>query len=239
MVKKQKDDVPDVRSVANRDIIQRLNFLYQASVYLQSIPSVPSTENSSTTLESTSPIMLGSSHASISQKPGKKKKRSPKKRTTNDLARSYIGTMKVVGQKTVVKIDPAVKRTLCRGCNTTLIPGSTAIIRVKKSTSHWHMMIYTCLHCKATRRIPAPPTQSTTQSQPIPPKVREAKLTDAPMDSDNTNSSSSTRKLVPAKRWKLRRPLPLALRPDAGHAVFCGNNKILEESERGSGVYIT
>ena len=34
MAKKSKDEVPNPNSVSNRDILQRLNFLYQASVLL-------------------------------------------------------------------------------------------------------------------------------------------------------------------------------------------------------------
>src|SRR6266581_3589612 len=37
MGKKNKSEVPNPNNVVNRDILQRLNFLYQASVYLESI----------------------------------------------------------------------------------------------------------------------------------------------------------------------------------------------------------
>ncbi|KAK0222063.1 RNAse P Rpr2/Rpp21/SNM1 subunit domain-containing protein, partial [Armillaria fumosa] len=119
-----KDETPNVNSVPNKDIIQRLKFLYQASVYLNGVTS-----------------------------------QSPRRRrvTTSDLSRSYVSSMKVVGQKTVVKMDPSVKRTICKGCNTILVPGSTVTIRANKSASHGHVMVYTCTHCKTTRRIPAAP----------------------------------------------------------------------------------
>jgi len=41
MVKKQKEETPNVNATANRDIVQRLNFLYQASSYLQSAALTP------------------------------------------------------------------------------------------------------------------------------------------------------------------------------------------------------
>ncbi|KAH8979127.1 hypothetical protein EDB92DRAFT_1981313 [Lactarius akahatsu] len=37
MGKKNKDEAPNPNGVVNRDILQRLNFLYQASAYLESI----------------------------------------------------------------------------------------------------------------------------------------------------------------------------------------------------------
>ncbi|KAK0438336.1 RNAse P Rpr2/Rpp21/SNM1 subunit domain-containing protein [Desarmillaria tabescens] len=143
MAKKSKDEAPNPNNVPNRDIIQRLNFLYQASVYLNGV-SPP-------------------------------QKRKQKRVTTSDLSRSYVSSMKIVGQKTTVKMDPSIKRTICKGCDTVLVPGSTVSIRVKKSPSHGHLMVYTCTRCKTSRRIPAPPVDvdaSTTMDSPklrIPP----------------------------------------------------------------------
>ncbi len=39
MAKKPKDETPNANSVPNKDIIQRLNFLYQAGVYLNGVTS--------------------------------------------------------------------------------------------------------------------------------------------------------------------------------------------------------
>jgi ribonuclease P protein subunit RPR2 len=146
MGKKTKDEVPNPNSVANRDIIQRLNFLYQASVYLNDLPCEPgpSTNN-----------LPGDTcrQTKITKQQGKRKL------TTEDLSKSYVKAMKVVGKKTVVKMyavlfnvvvphtqprlqrDPTVKRTICKGCNTVLVPGSTATIRVKSATVIYHLLI--------------------------------------------------------------------------------------------------
>ncbi|KAF8995981.1 hypothetical protein BDQ17DRAFT_1364877, partial [Cyathus striatus] len=43
---KQKDDVLDPLSVTNRVILQRLNFLYQASLYLQGLPGMSAAPSS-------------------------------------------------------------------------------------------------------------------------------------------------------------------------------------------------
>ncbi|KAK0485346.1 RNAse P Rpr2/Rpp21/SNM1 subunit domain-containing protein [Armillaria luteobubalina] len=126
MARKAKDDTPNVNSVPNKDIIQRLNYLYQASMSLNGVTSQSSPR---------------------------------RKRVTTSDSRSYVSSMKVVGQKTVVKMDPSVKRTICKGCNTILVPGSTVTIRANKSASHGHVMAYTCAHCKTTRRIPASPAE--------------------------------------------------------------------------------
>jgi ribonuclease P protein subunit RPR2 len=88
MGKKNKDEVPNLNSVANRDIIQRLNFLYQASVYLHDLSGEPG--------PSTSNLPEGTS--------GQAKTGRKRKLTTEDLSKSYVKSMKVVGKKTVVKM---------------------------------------------------------------------------------------------------------------------------------------
>ncbi|KAF8828711.1 hypothetical protein HHX47_DHR3000188 [Lentinula edodes] len=99
MGKKPKNDIPNPSSISNRDVIQRLNFLYQASVYLNNIhsssPSTPVSSSSQPVNESTSKKNEG--------------KKSKKKRIVqlNDLSRSYIETMKSVGTKTTVQVIPA------------------------------------------------------------------------------------------------------------------------------------
>lgn len=70
---KQAGDEHTPNQVQNRDIIQRLNFLYQAGAYLNAIPgSQPSTEGTV---------------------------------STSDLSRTYIKSMRLVGQKTTVKMS--------------------------------------------------------------------------------------------------------------------------------------
>jgi ribonuclease P protein subunit RPR2 len=137
MGKKQKEETPNINlnSTPNRDIIQRLNFLYQASAYLQSLES------------SNQKIQISDHHA------GGKKKKHRRKQTAGDLARNYVQYMRIVGQKTTVKMyvnlkktlfefqltgffsksDPVLKRSLCSSCNTTLIPGSSVSVRVKST----------------------------------------------------------------------------------------------------------
>lgn len=80
--KNTREDVPNPNSIVNRDVIQRLNFLYQSSVYLSSLPA-PSPDPGRGT---------------------KSTKKRGRKFTTKDLSRSYVDTMKIVGKKAVVKM---------------------------------------------------------------------------------------------------------------------------------------
>jgi ribonuclease P protein subunit RPR2 len=97
MAKKGKDEAPNPHSVSNRDIIQRLNFLYQAGVYLNTISSG---SGSGVPHQDATPSSTSGGQCT---KPNKKRK-VQRKATTSDLAKAYISSMKVVGQKTTVKL---------------------------------------------------------------------------------------------------------------------------------------
>jgi ribonuclease P protein subunit RPR2 len=101
---KDKDEVPNPNSAANRDIIQRLNFLYQASVYLNSVGApAPSTSGG--------PCVA----SDAKQEKGKRKRSRRSVVSTMDLSRSYIKSMKVVGQKTTVKMYVSHVHSPCSG----------------------------------------------------------------------------------------------------------------------------
>jgi ribonuclease P protein subunit RPR2 len=83
MGKKNKDNIPNPNSVANRDIIQRLNFLYQASVLLNGMTTDPPSQVPSL--------------CEADDEHNPPKKRTKRVVSTADLSRSYVDTMKVIG----------------------------------------------------------------------------------------------------------------------------------------------
>ncbi|KAH7919734.1 Rpr2-domain-containing protein [Leucogyrophana mollusca] len=224
MGKKNKEDIPNPNSVSNRDIIQRLNFLYQASVLLGNI----SAASDGAISPDTSPIIPHDSSAQYAKENRKRhRKRSRRVVNTLELSRSYVDTMKIVGQKTNVKIDPTVKRVICKGCSVILVPGTTAKIRVKTSKSHGHLVTYSCIGCKTSRRIPAPPTLHVDTSSSASasghatseaaPTNQESAMTDCP-PTGNVVQRSVKKSVVPR--------LPPHFARDIGHVVFCGNEKL-------------
>ncbi|KAF9050259.1 RNAse P Rpr2/Rpp21/SNM1 subunit domain-containing protein [Panaeolus papilionaceus] len=200
MAKKQKDEIPNVNAIPNRDVVQRLNFLYQASVYLQSLPQT--SDEHSVRGRSADDMVVEEKEPVIKDQ----KRRKCQRKTTSDLARTYIQTMKVVGQKATIKLDPSIKRSICSHCDTALIVGSSANLRVKKSSAHRHLLVYTCLHCDSRKTIPAPP---------LP----------APSQGDGTTA-------ILTEKHKL--PLPLAARRAAGHIVFRGNSQLDDQHGPGT-----
>ncbi|KAG1809428.1 RNAse P Rpr2/Rpp21/SNM1 subunit domain-containing protein [Suillus subaureus] len=205
MGKQNKDDIPNPSRVANRDIIQRLNFLYQASVLLNGMTAGPSSQ-----------VLFSTCETDDTQDPPKE--RQKRVVSTADLSRSYIDTMKIVGQKTTVKIDPTVKRVICKGCRIVLIPGASSTVRVKNSKSHGHLVIHTCNSCRTSRRIPAPPVLDTNEPE------SKSTTTNQPAPGAATGSASRSAQ-DRQKRPRGRRLAPHFAR-DLGHVVFRGNERL-------------
>jgi len=98
MAKKQQSAAPpNPHSVPNRDIMQRLNFLYQASTYLSSLAE---TEGRAT---STAKADGQSATSSDLAGKGKQTDKAPLA-TPAYLSRAYVTSMKAISQKTVVKL---------------------------------------------------------------------------------------------------------------------------------------
>eukprot|EP00112_Aurelia_sp_Birch-Aquarium-sp1_P012603 Seg2650.2 transcript_id=Seg2650.2/GoldUCD/mRNA.D3Y31 product="Ribonuclease P protein subunit p21" protein_id=Seg2650.2/GoldUCD/D3Y31 len=67
-----------------------------------------------------------------------------------ELSRLYTSTAKKITEKLVLKIDPTVKRTICKCCHILLVPGVTAKFRIRgKREKH---MVVTCMTCKTVKR---------------------------------------------------------------------------------------
>lgn len=61
------------------------------------------------------------------------------------LSSTYNSILKGLSQKSLLKLDPDMKRNICKGCNTMLIPGKTVICRtIKKSKG---AIKWTCIFC--------------------------------------------------------------------------------------------
>ncbi|KAI0675402.1 RNAse P Rpr2/Rpp21/SNM1 subunit domain-containing protein [Trametes maxima] len=241
MGKKNKDQEPvaNLNSVANRDIIQRINFLYQASTYLNSLSqSLPPTT------DDVKQPPTAKNRGSVRQK-RKKIKTLRHPNGTAELSRSYIGTMRIVGQKAMVRMDPSIKRTLCKECDTILIPGPTATVRVKALPSHGQAVIYTCLTCHTSRCIPAPPEEkipvpvSTDHTTPKESSSTTSASTSVPNAqtevSTNEMNIATTGPSPPGRRRGGRRarkgiPRIPPLFERKGHVVFRGNERLSNET---------
>lgn len=105
MAKKRKDDVPNPNNVTNREVLQRMNFLYQASALLNHINAPKQPEQ-----KVSKPVQLEQNWlytpSRLESKAEKRKTRLVKRhpKTCEDLSKNYIQTMKAVGLKTNVRL---------------------------------------------------------------------------------------------------------------------------------------
>lgn len=84
------------------------------------------------------------------------RKHHKRKGTLNDLAAFHVRTMKTIGNKSMVKIDPSVKRTICSVCFNVMTPGHSTT-RVHGSAAHRFIVRHECSRCGESKTIPRPP----------------------------------------------------------------------------------
>lgn len=74
------------------------------------------------------------------------------------LSRGYGRNLDLVAKKAVLKLSPALKRTLCKRCNILLVPGLTMCMKIenesKEKSPHNDVLVHTCLECDEKRRFP-------------------------------------------------------------------------------------
>lgn len=68
-----------------------------------------------------------------------------------ELARYYTQTMKACASKNLIRLHPHVKRTICKECQSLLLPGVSSKIRRKKKC-----LRMTCLNCKESKTFLSP-----------------------------------------------------------------------------------
>jgi ribonuclease P protein subunit RPR2 len=67
------------------------------------------------------------------------------------LARCYINTMKTISKRLVIKLDPSIKRWVCKSCDTPLIPGVSCTGRLRARRQK-HVVIK-CTTCGTIKRF--------------------------------------------------------------------------------------
>ncbi|KAF3078045.1 hypothetical protein TWF569_003050 [Orbilia oligospora] len=76
------------------------------------------------------------------------------------LSRYYTSHLLSVSRKSVQRLSPAVKHTICKRCSSLLLPGITSTTRVENKSKNgkkpWaDVVVVTCGFCGCTKRFPA------------------------------------------------------------------------------------
>jgi len=67
------------------------------------------------------------------------------------LSDFYNYTLVKIAAKNVIRLDPEVKHSICKYCNSLLVPGNSTTIRVK-SNRETHVVLK-CTNCESLRRF--------------------------------------------------------------------------------------
>jgi ribonuclease P protein subunit RPR2 len=70
--------------------------------------------------------------------------------TDSELSREYVRHMKKISTHCRMKLPKEVKNGVCRKCDSVLIPGLNASVRIASSKRY---VVYECLACKAERHV--------------------------------------------------------------------------------------
>ncbi|RCK62834.1 Ribonuclease P protein subunit RPR2 [Candida viswanathii] len=74
------------------------------------------------------------------------------------LARGYNRNLDLIAKKTVTKVSPHLKRSICKKCNTLLIPGLTVTIYIenlsREKLQHCDVLVNKCSNCGECKRFP-------------------------------------------------------------------------------------
>ncbi|KAG2180207.1 hypothetical protein INT43_003996 [Umbelopsis isabellina] len=125
----------------NTQVYQRMNFLHQAAILLANIPKEATTAELAAKDHSTHPkSAVNSSRIDTTQEPA-----------LSPLSRHYCNTMKQISRKLVLRLDPNVKRSICKTCENILIPSVTSSTRVKSRPQK--NITITCRSCNTKKRL--------------------------------------------------------------------------------------
>ncbi|KAK3915204.1 Ribonuclease P protein subunit p21, partial [Frankliniella fusca] len=104
-----------------------------------------------------------------------------------DVAAYYGNSMLQTAQKSVLKIEPEVKRDICKGCGNLLKPGISVKVRIRSGN-----VIWTCLLCGTVKRFP------TKRGYKIWIEKKEAclEVIEIPNSSEDRNEPTSEKKKV-------------------------------------------
>ncbi|KAJ2672616.1 hypothetical protein IWW42_002770 [Coemansia sp. RSA 1085] len=121
----------------NRELFQRMNFLYQSAQFLASTTTANSSNGSSDNGTNSSDAVA---------------KCVADNRSLLPLARFFTKEMRQVARKSVLRLSPHIKRDLCKACGSPQQPGISCTVRVKgKGKSQ--RTITTCMYCGWQRRL--------------------------------------------------------------------------------------
>ena len=174
---KAKAKAKSQKGISQKHLHSRISYLYQAATYLAKVDhqpraSAPSTNEASRKscdpgvelqYATTSPNTTSSDTLPIS--PIENGNRMPENGPDIDkvsedfsLSRQLLAHLRDVSLRSQIRLAPAVKHTVCKGCNVLLIPATTSTSYMENKSSGgrkpWaDVLVTTCIACGTSKRF--------------------------------------------------------------------------------------
>ncbi|KAF2446994.1 Rpr2-domain-containing protein [Karstenula rhodostoma CBS 690.94] len=177
-----KDKLPKAKGVPNKHLHSRSTFLYQAATYLT--------------------LRAGASDANKAQD-SVQSSRAPQNHL--GLALQLGSDLQTVSRKGQVRLSSELKRTICKTCNTVLIPGRTATQAIENESKggkkSWaDVMVITCALCGSKKRFPIGAKRQPKKAERQPPQAQTSlseKSAEEPISTVSPMQTTSDQALTP------------------------------------------
>lgn len=156
---------------SHKHLYSRISFLHQAALYLSSVTDdgqrnkiIPTNDNHTEKSESTA--VTNTAAGLKSQVPRSSKEQDEAnstssicKPTTRALSRLYASQSRIIARKATIRLTPDMKRSICKICDTMLLPGTTSSTSVenlsRRGRKPWaDTLVIKCNACGAVKRFP-------------------------------------------------------------------------------------
>ncbi|KAJ2730761.1 hypothetical protein IW152_005023 [Coemansia sp. BCRC 34962] len=152
--KDRKDRGRGAGCLPNREAFERMNFLLQSAQFYASLPTTttPAAVATTATAKGNEP---NEPSALVNDSSGDSSSSDAPPQTPAmmmPLARFYTKEMRLVSRKSVLRMSPHIKRSICKVCLTPLVPGISSMTRVK-GQKRSRRVITTCNYCQTQARL--------------------------------------------------------------------------------------
>ncbi|KAF9738271.1 hypothetical protein PMIN02_007182 [Paraphaeosphaeria minitans] len=169
-----KDKPAKAKGVPNKHLHSRSTFLYQAATYLTLRAGAPDPNQALDSAKSSG---------------------APQSR--HGLALQLVSDLQNVSRKGQVRLSSELKRTICKTCNTVLMPGRTATQTIENESKggkkSWaDVLVMKCMRCGSKKRFPVGAKRQKKKSERQPPQAQTSLSEKSAEDPTSTVSPMQT-----------------------------------------------
>lgn len=147
-----------VPGVPNKSSYCRLSFMYQAATFLAAVsPNRDQPSDQAASQQVDPDTRMQTDGEDVGHSDADKKRRASKQ--TRNMSHRLLADLRSVSLKSQIRVSPAMKRTICKFCDTLLVEGQTCTSAVENTSKGgrkpWaDVLVMTCHTCHHAKRFP-------------------------------------------------------------------------------------